>query len=196
MGTAILRIRLKPYNPMGCGESGSRLVKLARSPGVISLPIRSGVPHDRLGFRGGFSNAVMLCDEESASFLVFLQSAVVSRQRARQPTVSTICSANRCPLLGPLVIFRDIHCGEVSERLKEPASKAGSLVKPGSWVQIPPSPPFLRCSIQCFGARAFRVPLTCLSQRPPHNFQSNSQSGSSPVRSRPTSRESAGSSLK
>jgi hypothetical protein len=31
--------------------------------------------------------------------------------------------------------------GEVSERLKEPASKAGSLAKPGSWVQIPPSPP-------------------------------------------------------
>jgi hypothetical protein len=25
--------------------------------------------------------------------------------------------------------------------LKEPASKAGSLAKPGSWVQIPPSPP-------------------------------------------------------
>src|SRR6185437_443975 len=34
-------------------------------------------------------------------------------------------------------------CGEVSERLKEPASKAGSLAKPGSWVQIPPSPPWL-----------------------------------------------------
>ena len=33
--------------------------------------------------------------------------------------------------------------GEVSERLKEPASKAGSLAKPGSWVQIPPSPPYL-----------------------------------------------------
>ena len=33
--------------------------------------------------------------------------------------------------------------GEVSERLKEPASKAGSLAKPGSWVRIPPSPPFL-----------------------------------------------------
>jgi hypothetical protein len=35
----------------------------------------------------------------------------------------------------------------VSERLKEPASKAGSLAKPGSWVQIPPSPPFL---LPCF----------------------------------------------
>src|SRR5690242_13598787 len=34
--------------------------------------------------------------------------------------------------------------GEVSERLKEPASKAGSLAKPGSWVQIPPSPPIYR----------------------------------------------------
>ena len=31
--------------------------------------------------------------------------------------------------------------GEVSEWLKEPASKAGGLVKPGSWVRIPPSPP-------------------------------------------------------
>ena len=30
----------------------------------------------------------------------------------------------------------------MSERLKEPASKAGSLAKPGSWVRIPPSPPF------------------------------------------------------
>jgi hypothetical protein len=29
----------------------------------------------------------------------------------------------------------------VSERLKELASKASSLAKPGSWVQIPPSPP-------------------------------------------------------
>ena len=33
--------------------------------------------------------------------------------------------------------------GEVSERLKEPASKAGSLAKLGSWVRIPPSPPYL-----------------------------------------------------
>ena len=33
--------------------------------------------------------------------------------------------------------------GEVSERLKEPASKAGSLAKPGSWVRILPSPPYL-----------------------------------------------------
>jgi hypothetical protein len=35
----------------------------------------------------------------------------------------------------------------VSERLKEPASKAGSLAKPGSWVQIPPSPPFFLAAI-------------------------------------------------
>jgi hypothetical protein len=36
--------------------------------------------------------------------------------------------------------------------LKEPASKAGSLAKPGSWVQIPPSPP-------CFFASQLPVKL-------------------------------------
>ena len=29
----------------------------------------------------------------------------------------------------------------MSEWSKEPASKAGSLEKPGSWVRLPPSPP-------------------------------------------------------
>jgi hypothetical protein len=32
--------------------------------------------------------------------------------------------------------------GEVAERLKAPLSKSGILPKAGSWVRIPPSPPF------------------------------------------------------
>ncbi len=32
--------------------------------------------------------------------------------------------------------------GEVAERLKAPLSKSGILPKVGSWVRIPPSPPF------------------------------------------------------
>jgi hypothetical protein len=34
--------------------------------------------------------------------------------------------------------------GEVAEWLKAPLSKSGILAKPGSWVQIPPSPPYRR----------------------------------------------------
>jgi hypothetical protein len=48
------------------------------------------------------------------------------------------------------------HRGEVSERLKEPASKAGSLPKAGSWVRIPPSPP---CTIRCMAPRFLVVPF-------------------------------------
>ena len=48
--------------------------------------------------------------------------------------------------MGPLLSYwRRKWRGEVSERSKEPASKAGSLAKPGSWVRIPPSPP--RCTV-------------------------------------------------
>src|SRR5712692_8443316 len=49
------------------------------------------------------------------------------------------CCRSGLPLLRFCQAF---SCGEVSERLKEPASKAG---RPGtvSWVRIPPSPPSL-----------------------------------------------------
>jgi hypothetical protein len=58
--------------------------------------------------------------------------------------------------------------GEVSERLKEPASKAGSLAKPGSWVRIPPSPPCHDvehgASGQAHGSRGTQIHRRLLSQ--------------------------------
>jgi hypothetical protein len=55
-----------------------------------------------------------------------------------------LTAAIQCELSGrsaSATLSRISRRGEVSERLKEPASKAGSLAKPGSWVRIPPSPP-------------------------------------------------------
>ena len=56
--------------------------------------------------------------------------------------------------------------GEVSERLKEPASKAGSLAKPGSWVRIPPSPPCTAWSV----APPLSNPSFSLPQAPSDHF--------------------------
>ncbi len=53
----------------------------------------------------------------------------------------------------------------MSERLKEPASKAGSLAKPGSWVQIPPSPPKLYFSLTYRLSRFPRVDGELLKSR-------------------------------
>jgi hypothetical protein len=39
-----------------------------------------------------------------------------------------------------MIAIEDV--GEVAERLKAPLSKSGILSKTGSWVRIPPSPPY------------------------------------------------------
>jgi hypothetical protein len=79
----------------------------------------------------------------------------------------------------------------VSERLKEPASKAGSLPKAGSWVRIPPSPPFFlsvfspgakraACGICCgaLGAPWPARPNPTLSAIFPIGFLARSKAGS------------------
>ena len=38
-------------------------------------------------------------------------------------------------------VLQRFRIGEVAERLKAPLSKSGILLKTGSWVRIPPSPP-------------------------------------------------------
>ena len=56
--------------------------------------------------------------------------------------------------------------GEVAEWLKAPLSKSGILAKPGSWVRIPPSPPFAPREIDVCGemselAEGARLEIVC-----------------------------------
>src|SRR5882762_10544015 len=63
----------------------------------------------------------------------------------------------RCPASAPPLEWFS-HCGEVSEWSKEPASKAGSLAKPGSWVRLPPSPPEFTKSSETRVIRGMKYP--------------------------------------